>query len=177
MTETNFAQYETQMRPIQHARPIRNAITPYYQARSMLAPFDRVEVDALLHQLPQWAKLSQEGDALANSLEHVVDLALCRETTDSKPNTAVCALITCPERTQHIAGLKRGGRAGTAGREGNVLQRHEKRLTLDVGERHVHAAGVMALTIAVECRMLERKQALKQPVREGSDVLVIILIN
>lgn len=35
----------------------------------------------------------------------------------------------------------------------------------------------MALTIAVECRMLERKQALKQPVRESSDVLVIILIN
>lgn len=42
--------------------------------RSMLTPFDRVEVDTLLHEFPQRAQLAEEGNALFDSLQDVVDL-------------------------------------------------------------------------------------------------------
>lgn len=42
--------------------------------RSMLTPFDRVEVDTLLHEFPQRAQLAEEGNALLDSLQDVVDL-------------------------------------------------------------------------------------------------------
>ena len=64
---------------------------------SMLAPLNSVQVDTFLHKLPQWAELTQESNALADSLEHIVDLRVCREAANAKSDAAVCTLVAAAE--------------------------------------------------------------------------------
>lgn len=80
----------------------------------MLAPFDGVQVDTLLHKLPQWAELAEECDSFLNCLDHIVDLAFGGESTNAKSDTAVGAFVTVSECTKYVARFKRGGSAGTA---------------------------------------------------------------
>lgn len=60
---------------------------------SVLAPFDRVEIDAFLYQLPEGAQLSQESDPLPHGLQDVVDLTLRGESPDAEADAAVRAFV------------------------------------------------------------------------------------
>ena len=65
----------------------------------MLAPLYAVQRNAILYKLPKWAQLSQEGHSLLNRLQYVINLALGRESSDTKSDTAVCILVTAAKRT------------------------------------------------------------------------------
>lgn len=71
----------------------------------MLAPLDGVQINALLDQLPQGTQLTQEVYPLPHRLQHVVDLAICRESPNAKPDTAVSCLIAGSQSPEHVAGL------------------------------------------------------------------------
>ena len=73
----------------------------------MLAPLNSVQVHAFLHQLPQWTQLPQETNSLGDRFEHIINLAFRREPPNTKPNTAVCAFIAVPQRSQNVARFKR----------------------------------------------------------------------
>ncbi|KFY09440.1 hypothetical protein V492_05495 [Pseudogymnoascus sp. VKM F-4246] len=141
----------------------------------MLAPLNRVEIHALLNKLPQRAQLAQERNTLLDGLEHVVDLGISREAADTETDTAVRALVAAAERAEHVAGLERGGGAGTAGGEGDVLEGHEEGFTLDVGEGDVDAAGVKVVRVAVLGGVLHGEEAGEEAVRELLDVLGVVL--
>ena len=68
----------------------------------MLTPLDGVEVNTLLHKLPQGTQLTQESDALLDGLEHVVNLGVSGETADSETNTAVGALVTAAKGAEDV---------------------------------------------------------------------------
>jgi len=74
----------------------------------VLAPFDGVEVDALLDELPERAQLAEERHALLHGLEHVVDLGVGGETADTETDTGVRALVAVTESTENVRRLKRG---------------------------------------------------------------------
>lgn len=86
--------------------PTRSSCDDYYKqykavndsdsvaTRLVLAPLDGVEVDTLLHKLPQRAELAKEGYTLLHSLEHVVDLLVGCEAANAEADTGVCALVT-----------------------------------------------------------------------------------
>lgn len=141
----------------------------------MLAPLDGVQVDTLLHQLPQGAELSQEGDALLHSLQDVVNLSLGGETADTKADTAVSALVAVSKGSEDVTGLQRGRSTGTARRQRNVLEGHQEGLALNVGKRHVDAAGVEGVGRTVLGGVLHGKKAVEQTVREVLDTLGVVL--
>lgn len=141
----------------------------------MLAPFDSVEVDALLHELPQRAELAEEGDALLDGLEDVVDLGVGGEAADTEADTGVGALVAVAQGTEDVRGLERGGGASGAGGQGNVLERHEEGLTLDVGKGDVDAARVVLGGVSVEGGVLHCEQAVGQTLGKLGDALGVIL--
>lgn len=141
----------------------------------MLAPLDRVQVNTLLDQLPEGAQLTQEVHAILDSLEDVVNLGIGGEATNTETDTAVGALIAASKGTQDIAGLQGGRCAGTTGRQGNVLESHQERLTLDIGERDVHTAGVVVLGVTIQSGVLHGEQTLGEALGETLHVLGVIL--
>lgn len=145
------------------------------RARLVLAPLDRIQIDTLLDQLPKGTQLAQEVHAILDSLENVVDLRVGGESTNAEADTAVSALVAAAQSTQDVAGLEGGRSASTAGRQGNVLEGHQKRLTLDVGERDVHTAGVVMLGVTIQSSVLHREQSLGEALGETLDVLGIVL--
>lgn len=86
--------------------PFKQNALAYWPHRLVLAPLNRVQIDAFLHKLPQRAELSQEGHALLHSLEDVVDLGLCCESADAEADTAVSALVAASQRAQDVAGFE-----------------------------------------------------------------------
>lgn len=141
----------------------------------MLTPFDRLQVDALLHQLPQRGQLAQEVHPILHRLQHIVDLALGREASDTEADTAVGILVVAAQRAEHVAGLQGRGRAGTARRQRNVLQSHQEGLALDVREGDVDASGVVTVGVAVQHGVLHRQKPVQQLLGEAADVLRVIL--
>lgn len=141
----------------------------------MLAPLNSVKIHALLHKLPQRAQLAQERNPLLDSLEHVVDLGIRRESADAETDTAVRALVAAAERAEHVAGLQRGGGACAAGRKGDVFEGHEERLALHVGEGHVDAAGVEVVGVAVLGGVFHGEEAGEEAVGEFLDVFGVVL--
>lgn len=150
---------------------------PHHVTSLVLAPLDRVEVDTLLDKLPQGRKLTKEANTLRHSLEHVVDLLLGGEPADTETDTGVSALITVAQGTENVTGLQRSRSASTARRKSNVLEGHEERLTLDVGERNVHAAGVEVVGITVLAGVLHGEQTVEKTVGEVLDTLGIVLLQ
>lgn len=141
----------------------------------MLAPLNSVKIHSLLHKLPQRAQLAQERNTLLHSLEHVVDLGICRESANAKTDTAVRALVAAAECAEHVAGLQRGGGACAAGGQGNVLEGHEEGFTLDVGEGDVDAAGVEVVGVAVLGGVFHGHEAGEEAVGEFLDVFGVVL--
>ena len=115
----------------------------------MLTPLNSLQINPLLHQLPQRAQLPQKAHPLPHRLEHIINLPLRRKPPNPKPNTTMRALIATTQRPQDVAGLERGGGTGRPGGEGDVLEGHEERLAFDVGEGDVDAARVVTRGVAV----------------------------
>jgi len=141
----------------------------------MLAPLDGVEINTLLNKLPQRTQLAQERHSLLDGLEHIVNLLLGREPADTEADTAVRALVAVAQRAENVRRLERGRCACGTRRQGDVLERHEKRLALDVGEGDVHAAWVVVVWGAVERGVFELQQAVLEAVRERGDALCVVL--
>lgn len=87
----------------------------------------------------------------------------------------MCALVTAAECSEDVAGFKRGRCAGAAGGQRNILEGHEKGLSLNVGKRDVHASWVMAFAVTIECGVLEGEKTFEKTVRETADPLGVIL--
>ena len=102
-----------------------HASTPQIAGYSVLTPLNAVKINAFLHKLPQWAELSQEGNTLLYSLQDIVDLARCRESSDTESDAAVSALVTVSKCAKHVARLQGRRRASTARRKSDVLERHQ----------------------------------------------------
>lgn len=67
------------------ARPAQAQPTPL-----MLGPLDTLEVDAILHHLPERTHFSKSLHMVDALLHGVVHLLLCREAADAKPDRGVC---------------------------------------------------------------------------------------
>jgi hypothetical protein len=145
------------------------------KASSMLAPLDRVEIDAFLHKFPQRTEFSQESDALFDGLEDIVDLAGRGKTANAKTNAAMGTLIAVAESSKDIARFKRRGSTGASGRQGDILESHEKTFALNIGKRNVDATGITSFRVAVHGGMLHGKKAIGKSLGEGVDTLCIIL--
>lgn len=141
----------------------------------VLAPLDRVEIDAFLHELPERAQLAEESDTLLDSLEDVVNLHLCREPTNTESDAAVCTLVTVAQGSQNVAGLQRRRGTSTTRGERDILECHEQRLTLHISKGHVDATGVERVGIAILSSVLESEQAVQKAVRQILDALCVIL--
>lgn len=141
----------------------------------MLAPFDTVEIDALLDKLPQRAELAEESDALPDGVEDVVDLGVGGEAADAEADTAVRALVAVAQGAEDVGGLERGGCASGTGRQGDVFQGHKEGLALDVGEGDVDAAGVVFGRVAVERGVFHGEKAVGQALGELGDALGVVL--
>ena len=142
----------------------------------VLAPLNGVQVNALLHELPERANVTQVLHPALHRLEHIVDLRLGGEPADTEADAAVRALVTAAQRTQDVAGLQRRRRAGAARGQCNILKGHQEGLALDVGERDVDATGVEVVPVAVLVRMLHGEEAVEETVRQRLDALRIILL-
>lgn len=141
----------------------------------MLAPLNSLQINPLLHQLPQRAQLPQKAHPLPHRLQHIINLAFGCEPADAEPDAAVGALVAVAQRSEHVAGLEGGGGAGGARGEGNVLERHEERFAFDVGEGDVDAAGVVGGGGTIEGGVFEGEEAREEPVGERLDARGIVL--
>lgn len=137
----------------------------------MLGPLNAVEVDALLNKLPQWAELAQEGHALLHRLQHVVDLGLGGEASNTETDTGMGGLVTAAERAEHVGWLEGGGGTRTAGRQSNVFQGHEEGLSFDVGKRNVDATWVEGVFVSVLGGVLHGQKTIQELIRKLLDVL------
>lgn len=143
----------------------------------MLAPFDGVEVDALLDEFPEWTELSQEGDSFFNGFQNVVNLAGCGKAADAKPNTAVSALIAVPQSSKNVARLQRCRSASTSGGQSDVLESHQQRLALNIGKRHIDTARITSSCVTIQRGVLHAKQAVCEALRQSIDAVGVVLEN
>lgn len=141
----------------------------------MLAPLNCVQINTLLHKLPQRTQLPQKRNPLLHSLEYVINLALGREPTDTETDTAVGALIAVAEGAEDVAWFEGGGGASAAGRQGDVFESHQQGFALDVGEGNVDAARVVALGVAVLGGVFEGHEAGEEAGGEVGDPLGVVL--
>jgi len=142
----------------------------------VLAPFDGVEVYALLDKLPQRAQLAEEGHALLHGLEHVVDLGVGGETADTETDAGVRALVAVTESTENVGRFKRGRCASRARGQSNVLESHQEGFTLDVSEGNVDATRVVLGWVSVEGSVLHGEKTVGETLGELGDALGIVLV-
>mmetsp|Transcript_22438 Transcript_22438/g.47403 ORF Transcript_22438/g.47403 Transcript_22438/m.47403 type:complete len:465 (-) Transcript_22438:1744-3138(-) len=115
----------------------------------VLRPLDLLEVDALLDHLPQRTHFSQSYDVLSQEFQNEIDLLLGREPSDPEPQARVGELVVDAQRAENVRGLQAGRGTGRSRRDGNVLERHEQGLALDVGKAVVETSGVVVLWVAI----------------------------
>lgn len=128
------------------------------EQRSVLTPLNGVQIVSLLNQFPEGTQLAQEIHTVLDRLENVVDLGIGGETTNSEADTAMGALVATSQGTQDVTWFQRSRGAGTTRGQSNVFQGHQKRLTLDVGERDVHATRVVSLGVTIKGRVLHAEK-------------------
>src|SRR5207237_3459345 len=104
---------------------------------SMCCPLHGIEVDAFLVHFPERRELAQLRHLLLDELRGIVHFFLGGETAERDADRAVRELIVAPERAQHVRRLERRRGASGAGGDGDVLDRHDQRLTLDEVEADV----------------------------------------
>lgn len=117
---------------------------------SMLRPLNRIDINPLLHHLPQRAQLPQKRHPLLNSIQHIINLLIRREPSNTKSNTAVGALVAVAESPEDVTRFERGRGTSTAGGESDVFQGHEEGFAFDVGKGDVDAAWVVPGWVAVQ---------------------------
>ena len=71
----------------------------------MLAPLDRVEIDTLLHKLPERADVAKMLDSVPHGLKDVIDLVFGRKPSDTEADATVSTLIAAAQRAEDVARL------------------------------------------------------------------------
>lgn len=161
--------------PATPSQLLAHILSSHHTKDLVLAPFDRVQVNPFLYQLPQRAQFPQERDSLFHGLEHIVNLGLGRKPSNTKANTTVCTLVTVPKSSEHVAWLERRRRACAAGRQRDIFEGHEKRFALDVSEGDVDATRIAAGGVAVLGGMLEGHEAIHKAGRKVRNAFGVIL--
>ena len=67
-----------------------------------LRPVDGVDVDALLHHLPQRAHLAEPVDGADDVLDDEVDLGLSGEAAETETKGRMCHILGGTERAQDV---------------------------------------------------------------------------
>jgi hypothetical protein len=89
----------------------------------MLSPFDALQIDPLLHHLPQGTQLPQKLDFPLHRFNHEINFRFGRESTDSKPYRGMCHVVVCAEGSKDVRGFEGRRSAGRPGRKSDVLER------------------------------------------------------
>eukprot|EP00191_Tetraselmis_sp_GSL018_P001362 CAMPEP_0177596546 /NCGR_PEP_ID=MMETSP0419_2-20121207/11152_1 /TAXON_ID=582737 /ORGANISM="Tetraselmis sp., Strain GSL018" /LENGTH=381 /DNA_ID=CAMNT_0019088489 /DNA_START=305 /DNA_END=1451 /DNA_ORIENTATION=- len=146
------------------------------EPRSVLRPLDALQVDALLHHLPQRAHLPQLVHVGDRRLDGSVDLLLGAEPPKAVADGRVRHLLVHSEGAENVARLQaRRGAGGSAG-DGDLLEAHEERLALHKRERQVAVANVAVCGVrgAIEDDTLEAgHDAAAEPLLEPGHVLAV----
>ncbi len=83
----------------------------------------------------------------------VVDLFLGAEAAEGEADRAVRQFVVAAQGAQHVGRLQGRRGAGRAGGDGQVLERHDQRLALDVVEAEVEVVRHALLAAAVEVHL------------------------
>jgi len=87
----------------------------------VLAPLNALDVNALLHHLPQRAHLAQLLNMLHCQGDRAVHLSLGGKPAQAKADGGMRHILFHTQRPQHIAGLQAGTRACTATAYSQIL--------------------------------------------------------
>ena len=120
------------------------------------SPLDLGEVDAFLDHLVERGELAEVLDDGDDLVGDVVDLCLGVEAAEAEADGGVSDVVAEAEGLEDVAGLQRGGGAGRAGGDSDVVDAHEERFAFDVDEAHVQVAGEVVLHVAVDLGVVER---------------------
>ncbi|ETN04040.1 hypothetical protein PPTG_23687 [Phytophthora nicotianae INRA-310] len=142
----------------------------------VLAPLDRVGVNAFLHHFPQRTHLTQTRDVLDTQVHGIVDLLLRREATNAEADGRVRQVLAHANGTQHVRRLQRCTGARTARRNGNVLKRHQQTLSLHIRKGKVKVARVSFLEITVKNNVFDTvSDPVVKLIRQVADPAVVVL--
>lgn len=148
---------------------------PLYNYILMLRPLNGVEVNSLLDHLPKGRELSEELDLVNNGAEHIVDLLIGGESTNSKSNRRVSKSIVGSHSSQYIRRLQRCRGTGRARTQGNVVESHQQGLSLNVCERNVDASVVVVVGVTIENSVVELENTVLEFLGQSGNVLRIVL--
>src|SRR5579864_784644 len=126
-------------------------------------------VDAFLGHFIKGRKLTQLGDDLDHLVDDVVDFLLRIEAAEAEADRGVCEVFADAEGLEDVAGFQSGRSAGRTARYRNIVDAHQERFALDVGEAHVQVVGQAMLEGAVDEDFVELGfQALFQAIPESA---------
>src|SRR5260221_8075937 len=97
-------------------------------------PLDLGQIDAFLDHLVERRELAQAPHGAHDLSDREVDLLALREPAEAEADRAVRQLVSDLHRAQDVARFQAGARAGRARGDRQVLDAHDQRLALDVGE-------------------------------------------
>mmetsp|Transcript_24568 Transcript_24568/g.44306 ORF Transcript_24568/g.44306 Transcript_24568/m.44306 type:complete len:241 (-) Transcript_24568:117-839(-) len=116
---------------------------------SILTPLNRLQINSLLHHLPQRTHLPQPMHMLIQQIQQKVHLGLRRKPPNTKPQTPVSQLVIHTQSPKHVTRLQRSRRTRAPRRNRHVLKRHQKTLALHVRKRVIHAPRIPFLPMSV----------------------------
>src|SRR6266581_6888308 len=101
------------------------------KAASVGGPLDRVQIDAVLVHFPERRKIAQLADLLVHQCGRVVDLFLGGEAAEREAYRTVRQFVGAAQSPQHVGRLEARRGAGRAGRNRDLLDRHDQRFAFD----------------------------------------------
>src|SRR6266511_4932451 len=137
-------------------------------------PLYRVQINSFLVHFPERREVPELLHLFPDQSRGVVDLFPGREAAEREPDRAVCELVRAPERAQYVRRFERCRSTSRAGRDGDVLDRHDERFALDEVEAHVEVVRNAPLQVAVDVDLLDILDTVQQPVAQRTHVRVIL---
>src|SRR5450830_67673 len=134
------------------------------------SPLDRADVDPVLVHIPQRRQFAQLADFALDQINGEVDIFFGRETADGKTNRAVRQFVAAAQGAQHVRRFQAGRGASRAGRDRDVLDRHDQGFAFDVVEADVQVVRHTVLHVAIDIGFFDLLQTLGQTVPHGADV-------
>src|SRR5450830_1542839 len=134
------------------------------------SPLDRADVDPVLVHIPQRRQFAQLADFVLDQINGEVDIFFGRETADGKTNRAVRQFVAASQGAQHVRRFQAGRSASRAGRDRDVLDRHDQGFAFDVVEADVQVVRHTVFHVAVDIGLFDLLQTLGQTIAHGADV-------
>src|SRR5579872_1979100 len=104
-------------------------------------PLHVFEIDAFFCHLVQRREFAETFDSFDHAVRNVVDFGFGVEAADAETNRTVRQVVAGAESLQYIRWLQRRRGASRSAGNCDVVDAHEQRLALDVGEADVQVAG------------------------------------